>query len=96
MISGMAEPTSGATPSPLEPSGAKAPKPLSPSNAKYAFLLKSPFAQMFRATGAMPTVKEIRAIINGILKEQINEIKRSDKEWKKTDEYLKRVIRGDE
>ena len=94
----MPEPTSGAgsnpPPKPIKPTGS--PKPLSPSDAKDAFLLQSPFAKMFRATGAQPTVKEIRMIINGILKEQINEIKRSDAQWKKAMEHMKKVIEGNE
>ena len=94
----MPQPTGGPgstpPPKPIKPSGGS--KPLSPSDSKDAFLLESPFAKMFRASGAMPTVKEIRAIINGILKEQINEIKRSDAEWKKAMQHLKKVIEGDE
>lgn len=90
-------------PKPPEPQGPKpdpikAPKgkptPMQPSNSKYDFLLNSPFAKMFKATGAMPTVKEIRAIINGILKQQLNEMKRQDAGWKKAMRKLKDAIEG--
>jgi len=94
----MTQPTggSGSTPPPEPIKPASSPKPLSPSDSKDAFLLQSPFAKMFERTGQMPTVKEIRAIINGILKQQISEIKRSDEQWKKSMERMKRVIEGDE
>lgn len=51
---------------------------------------------MFRATGAMPTVKEIKMIINGILKEQITHIKRDEEMWKKAMKKMKEVIEGND
>ena len=51
---------------------------------------------MFERTGAMPTVKEIRAIINGILKQQIDEIKRQDAGWKRAMKKLKEAIEGND
>ncbi len=72
------------------------PQPIDPSDSKDAFLLKSPFAKMFEKTGAMPTVKEIKAIINGILQQQIQAIKRSDDQWKQAMENLRKAIQGEE
>ena len=72
--------------------------PSSPSptgdDSKYAFLLKSPFAKMFRATGAMPTIKEMRAIMDGILNTVIQQMKLQEAEEKKAQERLKKVIEG--
>lgn len=80
---------------PLPPSGpSNGPKPLTPSDKEDAFLLTSPFAKMFERTGAMPTGKEIRAIINGILKQQVDAIKKQDASWKKAMKKLKDVIEG--
>jgi|GEM_PF-2655580 len=73
----------------------KTAKPLDPSDSKYAFLLKSPFAKMFEHTGAKPSVKEMKGIIDGILKTVINEIKRQDAGWKKAMKKLKRAILGE-
>jgi len=81
---------------PKGPKAPKAPKAFSKADQDDAFLLKSPFAKMFRAAGATPTVKQIKAIINGILKNILNEMKRAQAEQKKADEKLKRVIRGEE
>lgn len=77
---------------PIHPSTPSAPPS---SDQADAFLLQSPFAKMFRATGAMPTVKEIRAIINGILKQEIAEIKRQDAAWKSAMKKLKEAIEGE-
>ena len=88
----MTVPPSGgpSAPTPPEPS-----KPIQP-DSKDAFLLNSPFAKMFKATGTMPTVKEIKAIIDGILKQQILEIKRQDAGWKKAMKKLKEAIEGND
>lgn len=72
-----------------------APQPIDPSDSKAAFLLKSPFAKMFEKTGATPTVKEMKAIINGILRQQIQEIKKSDDRWKQAMENLRKAIQGE-
>ncbi|NGX37854.1 MAG: hypothetical protein K1000chlam2_01017 [Chlamydiae bacterium] len=86
----MSIPPSGpGAPTPPEPS-----KPIQPSDSKDAFLLNSPFAKMFKATGHTPTVKEIKAIIDGILKHEISEIKRQDAGWKKAMKKLKEAIEG--
>lgn len=94
----MTQPTggSGSTPPPEPIKPSSSPKSPTSSGSDDAYLLKSPFAKMFRASGAMPTVKEIRAIINGVLKTQLSEMKRADKEWKKAQEKLKKVIEGGE
>lgn len=71
--------------------GANAPE--SPAQTAYdAQLLKSPFAKMFAKTGAMPTGKEMEAIINNLLKSVIDSIKQQDAQAKKAAEKLKRVI----
>lgn len=80
-------------PKPEPPQNQKS-TPISKDDAKYAFLLQSPFAKMFTATGVQPTVKEIRGVINGILQNEINRIKEQDAEWKKTMEHLRKVIEG--
>ena len=68
-----------------------------PSSEDQASALEnSPFAKMFEATGAMPTAKEIRAIINGILRQQVAVIKRDDEEWKKANRKLKEAIEGND
>lgn len=87
------EPQGPKQPEPLKP--VKKPTPLHPADKKDAFLLNSPFAKMFARTGAKPTIKEMRAIINGILKTQINEIKRQDASWKKAMKKLKEAILGE-
>lgn len=61
---------------------------------KDAYLLKSPFAKMFTAHGAKVTAKEIRAIINGILKQQVEEIKKQDAKWKKAMRKLRETLEG--
>lgn len=66
--------------------------PPSSAEQRDSFLLQSPFAKMFQATGVPPTVQEIRAIINGILKQEISEIKRQDEAWKKAMKQLKDAI----
>lgn len=66
--------------------------PASSEEQRDSFLLQSPFAKMFQATGVPPTVKEIRAIINGILQQEISEIKRQDAAWKKAMKQLKDAI----
>jgi hypothetical protein len=72
------------------------PKMAKSDDPRAAFLLSSPFAKMFEGTGAQPTAKEMHAIINGILKQQINEIKRSDAGWKKAMKKLKEAIEGND
>lgn len=49
---------------------------------------------MFRATGAMPTIKEMRAIMDGILNTVIQQMKLQEAEEKKAQERLKKVIEG--
>ena len=83
-------------PPPEPPKPSEAPKPLKPADGNDSFLLNSPFAKMFERTGAMPTVKEIRAIINGILKQQIDEIKKQDAGWKRAMKKLKEAIEGND
>lgn len=75
---------------PIKPSEG-APKPMP---EKDAFLLKSPFAKMFAATGTEPTAKEMRMIINSILKYQVDQIKKQDAAWKKAMKKLKDAIEG--
>lgn len=72
------------------------PKPLESSDSKDAILLNSPFAKMFRGTGAEPTVQEMRAIINGILQQQIDTIKQQDARWKEAMKKLKDAIEGND
>jgi len=70
-------------------------QPLSPQESAYdEQLMKSPFAKMFAKTGAMPTVKEMKAIINNLLKSVVEEIKRQDAEAKAAAEKLRKVIEG--
>ncbi|MDN3505925.1 MAG: hypothetical protein P0S96_01695 [Simkaniaceae bacterium] len=78
---------------PAEPG--KTAKPLDPSDSKDAFLLKSPFAKMFEQTGAKPTVKEMKGIIDGILKTVINQVKKQDAGWKKAMKKMKEAILGE-
>lgn len=84
------------------PTGPKQPdkpeplKPSKPVDKKDEYLLNSPFAKMFKATGVMPTPKEIQAIINGILKGQISAIKKQDESWKKSMQKMKKAILGDD
>ncbi len=94
----MTEPATGPTPpkQPEQPSGSKPAKPLSPSDQKSAFLLNSPFAKMFRASGATPTVKEMRAIMNGILKSAVDRIKKDEARWKKAMKKMKDAIEGND
>jgi len=92
----MTTPTEGPSPlkPPDKPSG-PSPKPIKPAkDKKDEYLLKSPFAKMFERTGATPTVKEMRAIINGILKTEIDQIKKQDAGWKKAMKRLKEAIEG--
>lgn len=77
----------------IPPVGPSTPPP-SPQELSPA-MLNSPFAKMFEATGAMPTVKELQAIINGILKQQIDEIKKSDASWKRAMQRMKEAAKGD-
>jgi ABC-type glycerol-3-phosphate transport system substrate-binding protein len=79
---------------PLKPP-AKSQK-LDPSDSKYAFLLKTPFAKMFERAGATPTIKQMRAIIDQILKQTIREIKRQEKGWKKAMKKMKDAIEGNQ
>ncbi|MBS0629799.1 MAG: hypothetical protein JSS30_06200 [Verrucomicrobia bacterium] len=83
-------------PEPQQPPPSTGPlKPETPAQSAYdAELLNSPFAKMFAKTGAMPTAKEMQAIINNLLKSVIDEIKRQDAEAKKAYEKLKKVIEG--
>jgi len=83
-------------PHPQPPKPSHAPKPLNPVDKKDEFLLKSPFAKMFERTGMTPTAKEMRAIINGILKQQIDEIKRQDAGWKRAMKKIKEAIEGND
>ena len=90
----------------VPPSGPKGPghpesmKPKPDAEAKKipggARMLDSPFAKMFAASGAMPTAKEMHAIMNGILMQAVHEIKRSDKQWKAAMKKLKRQLEGNE
>lgn len=54
-----------------------------PSNgASNAPAMNSPFAQMFAKTGMTPTPKELKMIIDNLLRDQISEIKKNDQRWK--------------
>lgn len=79
---------------PSGPVGSSGPlKPETPAQSAYdSELLSSPFAKMFAKTGAMPTAKEMQAIINNLLKSVIDEIKRQEAEAKKAYEKMKKVI----
>lgn len=93
----MTTPTGPTEPTPEpQPQGPKGPSgEIKPMDSKDP-LLQSPFAKMFAKTGAMPTVKEMRMIMNQILKQEVDEIKRQDAEWKKAMKKLKKTIEGKE
>ncbi|NGX39904.1 MAG: hypothetical protein KR126chlam1_01241 [Chlamydiae bacterium] len=59
-------------------------------------IMQSPFAQMFAATGSMPTAKEMKAIMNGILMQEVRNIKQQDKRWKEAMKKLKKAIKGED
>jgi hypothetical protein len=91
----MTTPASGPspTPPPQGPSPAGGQSPQS-SDEKDAYLLQSPFAKMFRATGHMPTAQEMKAMMNGILMQAVNQIKQQDQQWKKAMQKLKEQLEG--
>ena len=80
---------------PVQPTPAK-PAKMAPSDAKFAYLLKSPFAKMFEKSGATPTIKAMKAIIDGIVKHQLVVMKQNDKEWKKAMKKMKDSIKGND
>lgn len=90
----------GSTPSPEPTKPASNPKSLSSSgsnsDAQDAFLLQSPFAKMFSQTGAAPTAKEMKMIIDNILKSIMNDMKQQEAQAKKAAEHLKKVIEGED
>ena len=93
---GPTRPPSGPPPGvPSQPTG-PSPSESASQSAYDAELLQSPFAKMFTATGAQPTAKEIQAIINGILKQQVDDIKKQDEEWKKAMKKMKDIIEGND
>ena len=71
------------------------PKPMVRSKEDSA-LLNSPFAKMFRAAGAVPTLKQIKAIINGILMTQVRAIRKDEARWKKVIRKMKERMEGKE
>ena len=83
-------------PEPVKPpAGGKVPaQPV--EDSKDAYLLKSPFAKMFTLHGGKVTAKEMRAIINGILKSVVDDIKKQDARWKKAMEKMKKTIEGND
>lgn len=70
------------------------PKPLSGGGSDP--IMNSPFAQMFAKTGHMPTAEELHAIINGILNQQIAQMRKNDAKMKEASRKLKKVIEGDD
>lgn len=79
---------------PIKPSGAG---PTQPSDdAKYAQYLQSPFAKMFEKTGAKPTGKEMKEIIDNILKTVIDQAKKQEAQMKKALKKLGREERGED
>lgn len=89
----MTTPTSGpGAPEPQPPpTPSSGGKPIEPHKSS---MLDSPFARMFAATGAMPTVKQMTMIINGILKQQVDQIKQQDAQAKKNAKKLRDAIEG--
>lgn len=86
---------------PSKPDGqAKIPKPMisgsSSSDSKDSFYLQSPFAKMFKRTGAEVTPKMMKMIIDNILRTVVEAYKQQAKEAKKANEHLKKVIEGKE
>lgn len=85
----------GPTPEPPPKPTTTPAQPLTPSQSAYdEQLLKSPFAKMFAKTGATPTVKEMQAIMNNILKSVVDAIKQQEAREKKAADKLKKVIEG--
>jgi len=58
--------------------------------------VNSPFGKMFTAAGATPTAKEMQQIINEILKNILDQMKRAEAEQKKADEELKKALRDED
>ncbi len=70
-----------------------APPPASGGNdALPPGMATSPFAKMFAQTGALPTAKELKAIIDGILKAELQAIKKSEDSWKASMKKIKEAI----
>lgn len=82
-------------PTPSEPQPSQPVNPAQSKSAQDVALLNSPFAQMFRKSGAQPTPKEIQEIINGILKQQVTQIKLQDAAWQRAMKKLKNAMNDD-
>ncbi len=77
----------------IPPVGPSTPAP-TPSGVTPS-ILDSPFAKMFAKTGVAPTAQEMQQIMNGILKQEVDNIKKSDDAWKRAMQKMKEAIKGE-
>lgn len=59
-------------------------------------LSNSPWAQMFAKSGTLPTAKELKQLIDGLLRDVIHRIKKDDDRWKEVMRKMKEVIEDQE
>ena len=78
------QPASGATPTPF------------PTPSESGSILNSPFAKMFAKVGVFPTAKQMIQIMGNILKQQIDQIRKSEQSWKEAMRKMKDAIEGDD
>lgn len=59
-------------------------------------MMNSPFVRMFSQTGATPSAKEIKQMMDNILKDVMAAIKKGDDRWKASMRKIKDAIEGND